>query len=256
MIDAAKLRALAPTAALAPLLLAAMLCLGARFGDALAPTDAVIARAEPAPIAAMRRLFPKTNAGIDAAARTGNGDPENLEHAVAWFRGWMGQRAVDVLNAPDDALLAVAAARLHVMLAARAEDPRLCIQYARAPAGGVAQPASAPSPLLAEAVDDELVAEVAAARAGADRPTIRPADAKPWLNPAVRRRANWYTQLALRGSPRLEHATEAHRCGAYIEAYRLAIGLPPSDGAALAASLLGRSLPPPPGAPAPAATPA
>lgn len=238
-----NLRALAPMTALAPLLAVATLCLGARFGDALAPTDALYARAEPTPIAAMRRLFPQTNAALDDAAGRADGEPEDLDQAVAYFRGWMRERADDVLNAPDDQLLGVAAARLHVLLAARAEDPRLCVQYARAPAGGVKQPVSAPSPLLAQAVDDELVAEVTAARAGAGAANARPIDPRAWSAPSVRRRASWLTLEALRNSPHLAHAVASRQCEAYIGAYRLTLGLPAGEGARLAATLLARALP-------------
>jgi hypothetical protein len=243
---ASVLRGFAPAAALLALVVAAALCLTSRFGQRLGPTDAVYARAEPSPIAAMRRLFPHTNPAIDEASGQATGVPEDLDLAVAYFRGWMRGRAYDVLRAPDKEILAVAAARLHVLLAARAEDPRLCVQYARAPAGGVARPVSAPSPLLAQAVDDELVQEVTAARAGADAPVVRPADSRPWTSSQVRRRADDLTMMALSGSSRLKRLPASRGCAAYIGAYRLALGLPTDEGAALAGALLARVLAPPP----------
>lgn len=235
----AALRRAGEAAWLLPLVAVSLFCIVSRLNESGAGfNDGALARAEPAPIAAMRHLFPATNPGLDDAIARASGKPEDLKRAVVFFRGWMRTRTDDMLRAPDAALLAVASARLHVLLAARAEDPALCLQYARAPAGGLASPRHPPSQLLALAVDDELVRQVSAARAGVDAPVTRPDTPKVWALPSVKHSASWVTLQTLRNSPRLTRLSTARRCTAYVDAYRLALALPAQDGARVAAALL------------------
>jgi hypothetical protein len=235
---AAARRKLAEMAWLLPLAAIALFCLVSRLNESgIGFNDAAMARGEPTPIAAMRHLFPQTNPALDDAIGRASGKQEDLARAVTFFRGWMRTRTEDILNAPDAALLAVAKARLHVLLAARAEDPALCVQYARAPAGGLVSPKHQPSQLLALAVDDELVAQVTAARAGVDAPAARPDVPKVWTLPSVKRRADWLTRETLRDSSRLERLSASRRCAGYVDAYRLALALPAQEGARVAATL-------------------
>jgi hypothetical protein len=237
-VRAAARRRLAEMAWLAPLVAIGLFCLVNRLNESgIGFNDAAMARGEPSPVAAMRHLFPTTNPELDDAVGRASGKQEDLARAVAFFRGWMRTRTDDILHAPDAALLAVAEARLHVLLAARAEDPSLCLQYAQAPAGGLVSPRQTPSPLLALAVDEELVQQVSAARAGVDSPTVRSDTPKVWALASVKRRADWVTRETLQGSPRLKRLSASRRCTAYVDAYRLALALPAEEGARVAAAL-------------------
>lgn len=248
---AATRRRLTEIAPLLPLVAIGAFCLVNRLGESgVGFNDAVLARGEPSPVATMRRLFPQTNSPLDDAVGRASGRQEDLARAVAFFRGWMRTRTTDILRAPDAALLSLAGARLHVLLAARAEDPSLCLQYARAPAGGLRAPRRPPSPVLALAVDEELVQQVSAARAGVDGPTPRSDAPKVWSLPAVKRRADWLTRETLRDSPRLTRLSASRRCNGYVEAYRLALALPPAEGAQVAATLFASAAAPQTPAPA------